>query len=96
MWRIKYQGMRIGTTKHNVVMLVAVLRAMRYHDIATFERALDSDTGEAAKQHLAAGRPIYYGEPAYPGHVVKQFPDGRRQLVRVDMHTGEITVVRDL
>jgi predicted ABC-type ATPase len=32
-----------------------------------FERDRDSDTGEAAKAHLAAGRPIYYGDPAYPG-----------------------------
>jgi hypothetical protein len=35
-----------------------------------FERDLDSDTGEAAQAHLAAGHPIYYGDPAYPGHVV--------------------------
>lgn len=61
-----------------------------------FERELDNDTGEAAKEHWAAGRPIYYGGPTYPGHVVKQYPDGRRQLVRVDMQTGKVPVVREL
>ena len=29
-----------------------------------FERDLDSDTGAAAPEHLAAGHPIYYGDPA--------------------------------
>jgi hypothetical protein len=61
-----------------------------------FERDLDSDTGEAAQEHLAAGHPIYYGDPAYPGHVVKQYPDGRRQLVDFDLKTGVETVIQDL
>jgi len=61
-----------------------------------FERVLDSDTGEAAKAHLAAGHPIYYGDPAYPDHVVKQYPDGRRQLVRFERPSGAETVVKDL
>jgi hypothetical protein len=61
-----------------------------------FEYDLDSDIGEAAQQHLAAGRPIYYGDPTYAGHVVKQYPDGRRQLVDFDLRTGMETVIRDL
>jgi hypothetical protein len=61
-----------------------------------FERELDSDTGEAAKAHLAAGHPIYYGDPAYPGAVVKQYPDGRRQLVRFERPSGTETIIRDL
>jgi hypothetical protein len=61
-----------------------------------FERDVDSDTGEAAKAHLAAGRPIYYGDPAYPGVVVKQYPDGRRQLVRFERPFGTETVIKDL
>ncbi|HEY7489789.1 MAG TPA: hypothetical protein VIH59_01580 [Candidatus Tectomicrobia bacterium] len=32
-----------------------------------FERDVDSGTSAAAKAHLAAGRPIYYGAPASPG-----------------------------
>ena len=61
-----------------------------------FEHDLDSDTGEAAKAHLAAGRPIYYGDPTYPGAVVKQYPDGRRQLVRFERPSGTEVVIKDL
>ncbi len=61
-----------------------------------FERDLDNDTGEAAQAHLAAGYPIYYGDPAYPGHVVEEYPDGRRQLVDFDLKTGVETVILEL
>ncbi|HEX7819914.1 MAG TPA: hypothetical protein VF463_04785 [Sphingobium sp.] len=38
---------------------------------------------------MDAGRPIYYGEKdTPPGLVVKEYPDGRRELVRFD-HMGE-------
>ena len=60
-----------------------------------FECELDSDTGEAAKAHLAAGRPIYYMDPAYPDQIVKEYPDGRRELVQVD-RTGQVTVIKAL
>ena len=60
-----------------------------------FERELDSDTGEAAKTHLAACRPIYYMDPAYPDQIVKEYPDGRRELVHVDS-TGQVTVIKAL
>lgn len=61
-----------------------------------FERELDSDTGEAAKAHLAAGRPIYYMDPEYPDQIVKEYPDGRRHLVRFDWPSGAETVVKEL
>lgn len=52
----------------------------------------DSDDGQAAKSHLAAGRPIYYCDDAYPNYMVRKWPDGRRELVtRTSM--GEILVV---
>lgn len=53
------------------------------------EAAARYDDGAAARSHLDAGRPIYYGEKdTPPGLVVKEYPDGRRELVRFD-HMGE-------
>jgi hypothetical protein len=59
------------------------------------EGAILSDDGQAAKGHLAAGRAIYYGDPAYPGQIVKEFPDGHRQLVEIDSR-NVVTVIRDI
>jgi hypothetical protein len=43
------------------------------------------DDGAEARRHLAAGRPIYYVEPGTPkGLVVRESPDGRKDLVQVD------------
>lgn len=53
------------------------------------------DDGEAAKSHLAAGRPIYYCEDAYPDHMIRQWPDSRRELVTLDA-MGKIHVVMSL
>lgn len=45
--------------------------------------ALSQDDGAAAKEHLAAGFPIYYGEADTPEDaIIKEYPDGRRELVR--------------
>ncbi len=50
-----------------------------------FEAELAHDDGQAAKDHLAAGRPIYFCEADTPeGLVIKQHPDGRRELVCFD------------
>lgn len=49
--------------------------------MTAFTNALAADRGEAAKEHLAAGRAIYYGDDRYRDGVVKEYPDGRRQLV---------------
>lgn len=39
----------------------------------------------AARAHLAAGRAIYYSDDDTPaGLLVKEHPDGRRELVRFD------------
>lgn len=61
---------------------------------AAFTKALAGDTGEEAKRHLAAGRPIYYGDERYPDAVVKEYPGGRRQLVTFKNDTE--VVLRDL
>jgi len=59
------------------------------------EMAALLDDGRAASAHLAAGRAIYYGDPRYPGQIVREFPDGRRQLVTIDQQ-NVVTVLRVL
>ena len=63
--------------------------------MAAFTRALASDDGAEAKRHLAAGRAIHYWDERYPDAVVKEFPDGRRQLVTFTDDDTEV-VLRDL
>lgn len=51
------------------------------------ERAMQDDRGSAAAEHLAAGFPIYYSNANTPaGALIKEYPDGRRELVRFDRH----------
>ncbi|MCB8877459.1 hypothetical protein [Acidisoma silvae] len=51
------------------------------------------DDGRAAKEHLAAGFPIYFREGDTPkGLIVKQYPDGRREMV--SFHQGVERVVQ--
>lgn len=61
-------------------------------------RDIESSDGDdsAARSHLAAGRPIYYGEDDTPPNmVIKEYPDGRRELVRPNLE-GPDEVVREL
>ncbi len=58
-----------------------------------FESALAHDDGQAARLHLAAGRPIHYCDDRYPDGVIRKWPDGQRELVKVDS-TGNVTVLR--
>ncbi len=53
----------------------------------------DSDDGQAAKSHLAAGRPIYYCEDAYPNYMIRKWPDGRRELVTLTSRDEILVVV---
>lgn len=55
-------------------------------------RTIRKDDGEAARQHLRAGRPIYYCEDGFEGVVVCERPDGRRDLGVVN-DDGFFTVV---
>lgn len=65
-------------------------------DLATVILAGIESIGDApAHDHLAAGRPIYYGDDdAPPGLVIKEHPDGYRELVR--HHRDGDKVVRAL
>lgn len=51
-------------------------------------------SGNAAREHLAAGRPICYWDDALQGNV-REWPDGRRELVKLD-DQGVIVVLRSL
>lgn len=49
---------------------------------ARFERLDPNPGAEAARERLAAGQPIYYREGDTPaGQVIKEYPDGHRELV---------------
>lgn len=56
-------------------------------------RDLESADGDdsAAREHLAAGFPIYYRAPTTPpGLQVKKYPNGRRELVRFHRSGDEV------
>lgn len=54
-------------------------------------RTLRKGDGSAANARLAAGYPIYYSEDDTPaGLVIKENPDGSRQLVRCDPAGDEV------
>lgn len=52
--------------------------------------AADGDSS-AARAHLAANRPIYYvAEGTPPGLLIKEHPDGRREVVRFHRDGDEV------
>lgn len=57
------------------------------------EKTLANDDGAAVKQHLAAGRAVTYRDPGYPGGIIREWPDGRRELIDVDQ-SGNVMVLR--
>lgn len=60
-----------------------------------FMQAILDDNGEIAESHLAAGNPIYIGDPEYPNYAIKEYPDGRRHVVDID-RKGIETVIKEL
>jgi hypothetical protein len=55
------------------------------------EIGLASDGEFAVREHLAAGFPVYYSEFDTPaGLLVKEHPDGRRELVRHNRKADQI------
>lgn len=59
-----------------------------WHDLL---HALQHDDGAAAKEHLQAGFPIYYAKDDTPaGLLIKEHPNGRRELVRFNRAGDEV------
>lgn len=55
---------------------------------AEFDRSVRDDDDCVSKALLAAGIPIHVRRPQTPAHhVVRIYPDGREELIRVDMGT---------
>jgi hypothetical protein len=50
---------------------------------------------EAAQELLDAGIPIHYSDEEYPGETVKEYPDGRREIIDLDENWKEF-VVREI
>ncbi|EPY00158.1 hypothetical protein [Magnetospirillum fulvum] len=75
-------------------MLDTMTEADECRFMDAFTQALANDSGDVAKEHLAAGRSVYFGDDQFPDAVVKEYPDGRRQLVTF-VDDDEI-ILRDL
>ncbi len=53
--------------------------------------AAKHDDGAAANEHLNAGFPIYYSEDNTPADLlIKEYPSGKRELVRVNGKVDEV------
>jgi hypothetical protein len=57
------------------------------------ERAMMHDDGQAVASHLRAGHPVYYCCDEYPLEIVREWPNGFRELVSVSSD-GKIVNVR--
>ncbi len=49
----------------------------------------------AVRDHKHAGRDIYYTDAAFPGYVIREAPDGSRELLEEDT-AGELRLVRSV
>ncbi|WP_447578731.1 hypothetical protein [Achromobacter kerstersii] len=57
------------------------------------DAAFSCDEGSAVREHLAAGRSIYYREENTPaGLVIRRNPDGSRQLVKFTAERTELVI----
>ncbi len=60
-----------------------------------FKRRARQPSGEAAKRILARGRAVFYREgDTPPGHVVRRHPDGRTEIVRIDLGRVDASLTR--
>jgi len=79
---------------------MSVLRGSQDNDLDRFwndlPRLIEQDDGRAVKELLAKGIAAYYSDDETPdGQLIREQPDGTRQLVRVNFD-GDDTVIRDL
>ena len=60
-----------------------------------FKRRARQDSGEAARRLLARGRTVSYLDKDTPaGHVKRKHPDGRIEIVKVDLDIREKSAAR--
>lgn len=60
---------------------------------ARLQDLLSADDGDAAAEHLNAGRPVYIRDSLTPtGSVTRLWPDGRREHVKFSVQRGEVVV----
>lgn len=60
-----------------------------------WDRLIANDDGAAVQAHLAAGRPVYYCDDAYPENMVRKWPDGHLELVSIN-DAGEVAVIHEI
>jgi hypothetical protein len=60
---------------------------------AVILKAIRRDDGAAAMMHLDAGRPIYYCEDEFSFGMIREWPNGRKELVHV-LEDGSLIVLR--
>ena len=48
--------------------------------------------GPEARRILAQGHPITYRDDAFPGELVKMYPDGRREIIDYDENYNQVLV----
>lgn len=74
-------------------MMTSTMKAPEQDPNDQLWRELDTAHGDdsAAREHLAAGFPIYYRDRTTPaGLEIKKYPDGRRELVRFKRSGDEV------
>lgn len=57
------------------------------------KRELSRDDGAAARSHLEAGRSIYYCDDRFVDEIVRECPDGTKELLEIN-EVGEIIRTR--
>ena len=57
---------------------------------ANMEQILSENSGHTAQEHLDAGKPVFYGDPHYPGKVIKEYPSGKREVLVFDKQGNEV------